>query len=59
MNEIGRQLIKKPRAAAISPFQIPPQTPVSEMCETGKTRPDHNHRENPLLFSNGDAGSLI
>ena len=32
--------------------------PESEMCEMGTNRQDHNHRENPLLFSNSDAGSL-
>ena len=58
-NEIGRQLIKAPlAAAAISPFQIPPQTPESEMCEKEKNRPDHNYRENSLLFWNSDVGSL-
>ena len=58
-NRTGHQLITAPLAAAISPFQIPPSTPESEMCETGKTRPDHNRWENPLLFSNSDVGSLM
>ena len=41
-NEIGCQLIKAPLAAAISPLEIPPQPPESEMCEIGKNREDHN-----------------
>ena len=49
-NGIGCQLIKAPPAAVISPFEIPPQALESEMCERGKNRPDHNHRENSLLF---------
>ena len=28
------------------------------MYSTNPKRPDHNHRENPLLFSNSDVGSL-
>ena len=58
-NEIGRQLFKAPlAAAAVSPFQIPPQTPESEMCEKEKNRPDLSYRENSLLFWNSDAGSF-
>ena len=34
-NDIERQLLKAPLAVACSPFPIPPQTPESEMCETG------------------------
>ena len=45
-------------AAAISPFQIPPQTPESEMWKKETNRADHNHQENPLLFSKSDVSSL-
>ena len=33
-------------------------TSIEPMCSANPNRPDHNHRENPLLFSNSDVCSL-
>ena len=31
---------------------------MEPMCSVNHSRPDHNHRQNPLLFTNSDVGSL-
>ena len=45
LSEIGRQLVKAPLAAAISPYLISPTQPMHEMLDETRDRERPPHRE--------------
>ena len=52
LNEIKRQLVKAPLAAAISLYLISPTQPMHEMLDEIRDKDGQPHRElRPLLFS--------